>query len=114
MSETKESLIEELVDLLRVERDAIRGGEFDALEGLADRKLALMDALAGTPARKLLAVQQSAHENRKLLEAALTGVRAAQTRLKAIRAATQGYQSYDKSGKAQTIARGGGTVERRA
>ncbi|MGD9917177.1 MAG: hypothetical protein AB7U46_04110 [Paenirhodobacter sp.] len=114
MTDTTDQLIEELVELLRIERDTIRNGEFDALAHLADRKLTVMDALSGTPARKLLEVQAMAHDNRKLLEAALVGVRSAQSRLKAIRAAMHSYQSYDKSGKPRTISPGGGTLERRA
>ena len=36
MTEDTDQLIEELVDLLRIERDTIRNGEFDALAHLAD------------------------------------------------------------------------------
>lgn len=114
MTDSTDQLIDELTELLRVERDTIRNGEFDALTQLADRKLSVMDALSGTPARKLLQIQAMAHENRKLLEAALIGVRSAQLRLKAIRAATHSYQSYDQSGKSRTISPGGGTLEHRA
>ncbi len=103
-----------LVDLLRIERDVIRTGDFSALPDLVQRKEGLMAMLEGTPARRLVAAQEMALENQRLLDAALRGVRSVQARLAAIRQASKSYTSYDRDGKARTINPEAGTVERRA
>lgn len=114
MQDETEARLAELIDTLRLERDVIRSGDFAALPALVARKDAVMELLKGTPARKLVAAQEMALENQRLLGAALKGVRAAQARLDAIRKATKSYTSYDSKGRAQTISTSKGTVERRA
>lgn len=114
MQNETDDTIARLIDQLRLERDVIRNGEFSALPELVARKEALLEALKGTPARRLLAAQEMALENQRLLDAALKGVRAVQTRLAAIRQASKSYTSYDRLGRAQTISPEGGSVVRRA
>lgn len=114
MQDETDLKISRLIDTLRVERDVIREGDFAALPDLVALKEEQMDALKGTPARKLLAAQEMALENQRLLEAALRGVRAVQSRLEAIRKGSKSYTSYDRHGRAQQIAPEKGTVERRA
>ncbi|MBD3785498.1 MAG: hypothetical protein IE922_00825 [Sphingomonadales bacterium] len=114
MRDNTEEAVDRLVDLLRLEREAIRQGEFDSLTDLAERKAAAMSALAGTPMKKLMTAQQMALENQRYLNAALKGVKAAQTRLQIILKAAQGFNSYDHTGRARAISQDSGTVERRA
>lgn len=114
MQDETDERIAQLIDVLRLERDVIRNGEFAALPDLVTRKDAQMRALQGTPARRLTVVREMALENQRLLDAALKGVRSVQARLAAIRQGTKSYTSYDRDGRATTISPGGGSVERRA
>lgn len=114
MQDETDVRIAELIDTLRLERDVIRSGDFSALPNLVARKDVAMELLKGTPARKLLAAQEMAQENQRLLGAALKGVRAAQARLDAIRQAAKSYTSYDRHGRSKTIRNDKGSVERRA
>jgi len=106
--------IAQLIDMLRVERDVIRSGDFAALPDLVARKEAQLQGLQGTPARRLTTAREMALENQRLLEAAMQGVRSVQARLSAIRQATKSYTSYDRDGRARTISPGDSSVERRA
>lgn len=114
MRDKTQEAIDRLVDLLRLEREVIRQGDFDSLPGLAESKASVMGELAGTPMKKLVAAQQMALENQRYLNAALKGVQAAQSRLQVILKAAQGFNSYDQNGRARAISQGSGTVERRA
>lgn len=114
MQDETEAKISQLIEILRLERDVIRNGDFAALPDLITRKEQAMAALKGTHARKLLTAHEMARENQHLLSAALKGVRAVQARLEAIRQASKSYTSYDRHGRAQTIQVEKGSVERRA
>ncbi|KQB14582.1 hypothetical protein H9N28_17280 [Rhodobacter capsulatus] len=114
MQNETEDRIARLIDLLRLEKDVIRNAEFAALPDLVSRKEVLMEELKGTPARLLLAAQEMAIENQRLLDAAIKGVRSVQARLAEIREASKSYTSYDQHGKARKISPEGGSVERRA
>ncbi|PFG65045.1 FlgN protein [Thioclava sp. ES.031] len=105
---------EELLSLLRLEREAIRSADFADLVGLSDRKERAMAALADLDRDTVEQIRALARENQTLLAAALAGVRAAQARLKTIVTAAKGFDSYDKEGRPQPIRRGSGDFERRA
>lgn len=114
MQDETDERIAQLIDLLRLERDVIRNGDFAALPDLVERKEGQLQALQGTPARRLTTAREMALENQRLLDAALKGVRSVQARLAAIRQGARSYTSYDRDGRATTISPGGGSVERRA
>lgn len=114
MRDKVQDAIDALVDVLRLERDVIRNGDFDRLAALADRKQEAMAALAGVPAQRLVRVHEMALENQRHLAAALKGVQAAQKRLQAILKAARGFNSYDDRGRARSINPSEGSVERRA
>ncbi|MDD8022007.1 MAG: hypothetical protein PHX82_02705 [Paracoccaceae bacterium] len=114
MHDTIEQTTEALIDLLRLERHAIINGEFEAVIDIATRKEALITALTGAPEPQLGKIREVAHENQRLLNAALKGVRAAQQRLKRIMDASKSFNSYDGRGRARTINPDTGSVERRA
>jgi len=109
-----------LENLLDAERHAIREGNFEGLDRMAEDKSRLIDLVAthqqAAPAqRELLArVQARTAENQRLLAAAISGVRAAQRRLDMIRRAARTLNTYDAMGRSATIGGGEGTVERRA
>ncbi|KEO54239.1 hypothetical protein TP2_04770 [Thioclava pacifica DSM 10166] len=102
------------MNILRVEREAIRAADLGALTGLADQKQRALARLENPSSEQLLALRQMATENERLLAAALQGVRAAQTRLKTIMIAARGFDSYDASGRRAPIRRDGSAFERRA
>ncbi|MEX1661485.1 flagellar protein FlgN [Thioclava sp. 15-R06ZXC-3] len=113
MAQTEEDKTTALIDLLRLERDAIRAGDFSALIEIADRKEALIADLAGSSPARLDELRVIAADNQRLLAAALEGVRAAQRRLNAILSASKGFNAYDKSGQVKPIRRGDGSLEHR-
>ncbi|WP_143081683.1 hypothetical protein [Thioclava dalianensis] len=105
------------MDLLRVERDAIRAGEFNALTELAAQKESLIEqvaALEPLDPQALEALRAIAAENQRLLEAALKGVRSAQRRLRAVINAANGFNAYDRSGQVKPIRKDDGSLEFRA
>ncbi|MDF2141894.1 hypothetical protein [Paenirhodobacter sp. CAU 1674] len=114
MHDAMEQTTEALMDLLRAERHAITHGEFEAILQTARRKESLMAALADAPDAELGKIREMAHENQRLLNAALKGIRAAQRRLKIIMGASKSFNSYDGQGRARTINPDTGSVERRA
>ncbi|OOY17266.1 flagellar export chaperone FlgN [Thioclava sp. DLFJ4-1] len=105
---------EELISLLRLEREAIRSADFSDLVGLSDRKERAMAALTKPDGDTVEKIRALARENQTLLASALAGVRAAQARLKTIVTAAKGFESYDKEGRPRPIRRGSGDFERRA
>jgi len=114
MQDKTQEAIDRLIDVLRLERDVIRNGDFEQLAALAERKLGVMASLEGTPARRLVLAQEMALENQRHLNAALKGVHAAQKRLQLILKSAQGFNSYDDRGRARAIKSNEGSVERRA
>ena len=109
-----------LENLLEAERHAIREGNFDGLDRMADEKARLIDFVAAhqvaSPAQRELLerLQTRTQGNQRLLAAAIAGVRAAQRRLDMIRRAARTLNTYDAMGRAATIGSTQGTVERRA
>ncbi len=99
--------------LLDEERAALRAGHLAKVAELTSQKVELVQDLSALrlsagQARKL---RDSADHNAKLLEAALSGMRAAQERLTALRAVRSGLNIYDSKGSKQTVARSNGGME---
>lgn len=109
-----------LENLLDAERHAVRDGNFEGLDRMADDKSRLIDFIAAhstaAPVQRelLVRIQARSAENQRLLSAAISGVRAAQRRLDMIRRAARTLNTYDAMGRAATIGSTEGTVERRA
>ncbi len=103
-----------LIDLMRLEREAILAGDFSEIEGFAARKSALLESIAGAKPERLRYAKRAASENLQLLDAALKGVRSAQQRLNLILKAQSGFNSYDTRGRSRGIGPGSSTVEKRA
>lgn len=106
--------VQELIDLMRVEREAIRSADFSGLAGLSDRKEIVMARLEAPSESELTTLRRLAAENQRLFDAALKGVQAAQARLRVIVGAARGFDAYDASGRKRPIRRDGGAFERRA
>ncbi|MER5173846.1 hypothetical protein [Thioclava sp. GXIMD2076] len=114
MADKDDAVVEELINLLRLERDVIRKAEFEALTALVARKEALLMQVKDFPAQKLKRAHEMSRQNQRLLSAALKGIRAAQIRLSAIQKAAHSFGSYDKSGRPQRIVGTQGSIEKRA
>lgn len=107
-----------LIALLVAEAEAVRRGALMELGALAARKADLLEtlpALAGRArAEDLARIRTAAVANGRLLSAALRGVEAARARLASIRGAAVRLDTYDSTGRGQTVSFAGSTVERRA
>lgn len=104
----------ELRRLLQQERELLLTGQLGRLPELAARKEVLGAQLTGATASSLQGLRSAASENHHLLRAAQEGLRAALTRLTAIRAANRGLTSYAADGSPRHHANAASTVERRA
>ncbi|KFE34081.1 flagellar protein FlgN [Thioclava atlantica] len=109
-----ETATEELVAVLRSEREAIRRADFGALATLVEQKRKAISDLDAKGAEVLRRIGQEAAANEHLLMAAMHGIRAAQGRLEAALSAARGFDAYDSGGNKQVIRSGGGRFERRA
>lgn len=104
-----------LARLLEDERRAILDGQLDSLARIAERKARLVTDLGAEPEVDLSGLRLKAERNQELLESALHGIREVAERLKEMRAARSGLETYDSHGQRRTMtADTGNTVERRA
>jgi len=105
-SETAQTLIDTLDDLLEEERRALLEGDLDSIGALLTRKEPLIDALnALTPARQpdLTSLQGKVTRNQALLDGALEGIRKVAGRMAAFRKIRKTLETYDQSGRKTTI-----------
>ena len=111
-----DSPAEALLSLLREERAAIRAGDLTGLATLAERKAALMPAIAaGRPTRAVVArLDRALAHNARLLAAACDGIRAAQARLSALSDVRRGLSLYTARGDRRTVAQRPDTLEHKA
>lgn len=110
-------ILDEIADLLIEERRRIRAAEFSGLARIAVLKadlIAHLEAGGRLSSARLAAIGEAARDNLRLLDAALKGLKAARTRIEAIRGAARGLNLYDDRGRALSIMPAGGVVERRA
>ncbi|KJZ21141.1 hypothetical protein [Loktanella sp. S4079] len=90
----------ELLNLLEAEATAIRNGEFSNLDEMRTRKETLFDAFkVGNPTEKEVEnLRATILRNQSLFEAALSGIRAARSRIAALQNVRSGLSTYDQSG----------------
>lgn len=101
-----QKLIDRLDGLLEQERDALLSGELEDIARIAAQKEELMDALnAIAPGDRgnLQSLQAKVARNQVLLDGALQGIRKVATRLAALRRIRRTLETYDASGRKQTI-----------
>ncbi|MCB2128862.1 MAG: flagellar biosynthesis protein FlgN [Rhodobacteraceae bacterium] len=110
--------LERLQVLLRDARGALLDGRLHALalmtEETASCLAALPEVRGPRSAAALDALRLDANENHRLMGAALAGIRAARTRLEAIRKVRGELETYDRHGDKRRVTFGGGNLERRA
>lgn len=117
-TESLQTTMEALDDLLDAEREALLKGKLDQVARLHIRKEALIDTLNRLEFGDrgvLEGLHGKVQRNQALLDSALDGVRSVARRLAAIRRVRQSLDTYDSFGQKQTVdVRTSGTVEKRA
>lgn len=105
-----------LEDLLYRERDAVLAGRFDVLARLSEEKERLVQMVArdGAEPESLGRLKVRSEQNGRLLIAMRAGVAAAQKRIAAMRGQAEPLQTYDASGRKQTISGASFTAHHRS
>lgn len=112
---TQNEAYDALDDLLDRERAALLAGDIDGLGRLAHDKERLIGQLSASEHTRLDDLQVKAARNQELLNSALDGIRNVASRLQALREVRDTLNTYDKSGRRQSIeGLGRPQVERRA
>ena len=118
MHDEIQDTIDALDDLLDKERAALLDGNLETVGRLHLRKEALIDQLNRqdvAQATDMGALHLKVSRNQALLGSALQGVRAVSRRLAAIRRVRQSLETYDASGRRQSVdLKPGGSLEKRA
>ena len=108
-----QSLIDQLDNLLEQERDALLHGRLEEMATIADEKERLIDALnaiGNENGDDMSGLQSKVARNQILLDGALEGIRNVASRLAALRKIRRTLETYDATGRKQTIQ---GEVERK-
>ena len=105
-SDRIQATIDDLDDLLDDERQALLAGELENIARLHDRKTQLIEELRQLDLKdqeKLRDLSKKVGRNQELLSSALDGIRAVARRLSDVRQAREKIETYDASGKKQSI-----------
>ncbi len=117
-TETLQTTIDSLDDLLEREREALLTGDVDGVARLHDEKGRLVDALNKFDTQEALDLREldeKVRRNQLLLDTALDGIRSVARRLAAIRRVKQSLETYDESGRKSSVDMGvTRSVEKRA
>lgn len=99
------TVVTPLLSLLTMERAALLSADFLTIDRLADEKTSLLVALSGSPPppKSLLNIQSKLEQNQTLLASAINGVRAARTRIAALKEVRAGMRVYDQTGKIEQV-----------
>ena len=105
-----------LAQLLDREREALLHGRWDSLDRLGAEKARLVERLRreAQGAGDLRRLASGMERNQKLLQAAMSGARAAVERLSAIRDAQGTLRTYDAAGQSSDLAPPARGLERKA
>ena len=105
-SETSESLIDEMDDLLDTERNALARGDLARATALVEHKEKLVEQLGHSKLRDsgdLLRLHKKITKNQSLLNAALQGIRHVSARLEALSKVQRKLETYGEDGRRHTI-----------
>lgn len=110
------ALAKQIITLLETERQALKAGQFDVLDALAEQKAKLFDRLSDqTLSEPMLAqIRARLSENQALFLAAARGVAAARDRLIALQNVRENLSFYDRSGQMANVQSARPIVERKA
>lgn len=106
MKHDAQRAIEALDELLEKERDLLLAGEIEEIGSVLKAKEALIDTLAGfdrDEVQSLSGLQGKLARNQSRLDGALHGIRRTSARLAALRQVRRSLETYNESGRKQTI-----------
>lgn len=112
-----QAIFDSLDQLLDRERQALMGGELEALNAILSEKEVLFDQLAELELQEggaLAVLQDKITRNQLLLDGALDGVRSVIDRMRMLRHLRKTQETYDSQGQRQAIQDEGGDFEKRA
>ena len=116
--ENFDTVIEELDEVLDLEREALLCGDLDQIGRLLERKESLIDQLSNLEQGEREALEDlnsKVLRNQALLDHALEGIRTVARRLAALRRVRSSLDTYDERGERCTIdMTTDGTIEKRA
>jgi len=101
-SDNAQNLIDELDDLLNIERQALVGGDIEGISRLVSQKEFLIEslnAIGDLDRENLSELHQKVTRNQTLLNSALEGIRAVATRMTELRRVRNGLATYDRKGQ---------------
>ncbi len=108
MSEkTSQDLIDDLDEILEQERNALIHGQLEQLEGLLEKKDALisdLNAIDALEREQLESVHEKVTRNQVLLDNAMQGIRTVAARMQELRRVRKGLDVYDKAGRKNSYA----------
>ncbi|WP_282095724.1 flagellar biosynthesis protein FlgN [Epibacterium ulvae] len=102
MITAQQLLIDQLDDILELERTALVNGQLDQLETLLEEKDALISELNEMDSFKqdeLTSIHTKVTHNQALLESAMEGIRAVAARMQELRNVRKGLDVYDRMGQ---------------
>lgn len=104
------------LDCLQAEAEAIKSGNYPALDALQAQSAAALAALERTrpAASDLKRIKAALQSNQTLLQAAIRGIGAAQARLAALSEVQSGLSTYDPKGHRATVRQPQGNIEKKA
>ena len=112
------AVIGELDDLLDAEKKSLLAGDLEQVGRLLERKESLIDQLSQLEEAELTQLETlntKVKRNQALLDHALQGIKSVSQRLAALRRVRDSLDTYDESGKRQTIEMNSeSTLEKRA
>lgn len=97
-----QELIDELDEILDLERSALVRGELQEIDAMLSRKEAAIDKLnaIGELERDVLSqVQSKVSRNQELLNSAMDGIRSVAQRMTELRRVRKGLDVYDRAGR---------------
>ena len=111
-----DSVVKDLLAVLKAERAAIQSGKFELLLGLEEQKSAQLQTLEkmSPPFDELRMIRPRLIENQQLLSAAISGIKAARDRIEALQNVRTGLNVYDKSGSMATVPMRQPAIEKKA
>lgn len=118
MNERASQLMDELNDLLDLERRALLSGDLEEVGRVLDTKEALLRELtenAASDTDGLQGLKEKLTRNQELIESAMKGIQAVAQRFATIRQVRKSLETYDSAGQRQKIEiTSGGRLEKRA
>lgn len=114
MRKKKGNEAQELIEILKKEREFIVNSEIYEVFNLSAQKESLLSGIKKYSKDDAFEIKNSIEKNQELLLNNLKGIRSAQLRINAIHKATQGFSSYNSDGKSKFISGSESGIKKRS